>query len=212
MNVTSLYTNIPQEEGNTTICHAYDTFYTGTPPIPTCYLREMLRHYKRTLSNSMEKTFSRTHDTAMGTKTAVSFANIFMAKIETAVIDQHSTKPLVWKRYINDAFFLWDTNREEIYNLTEHATNYHLTIIFTADISDKEITFLDTCIYKGARFEKESILDTCTYFKPTETFQYTQFKCCHLPKVKHFTGDFHRKNKNIQTTPLSERLPKQTYR
>lgn len=148
MNVTSLYTNIPQEEGNTTICHAYDTFYTGTPPIPTYYLREMLRHYKRTLSNSMEKTFSRTHDTAMGTKTAVSFANIFMAKIETAVIDQHSTKPLVWKRYINHAFFLWDTNREEIYNLTEHETNYHLTIIFTADISDKEITFLDTCIYK----------------------------------------------------------------
>lgn len=160
----------------------------------------------------MEKTFSRTHDTAMGTKTAVSFANIFMAKIQTAVIDQHSTKPLVWKRYINDVFFLWDTNREEIYNLTEHATNYHLTIIFTADISDKEITFLDTCIYKGARFEKESILDTCTYFKPTETFQYTQFKCCHSPKVKLFTGDFHRKNKNIQTTPLSERLPKQTYR
>ena len=108
----------------------------------------------------MEKTFSRTHDTAMGTTTAVSFANIFMAKIQTAVIDQHSTKPLVWKRYINDVFFLWDTNREEIYNLTEHATNYHLTIIFTADISDKEITFLDTCIYKGERFEKESILDT----------------------------------------------------
>lgn len=76
----------------------------------------------------MEKTFSRTHDTAMGTTTAVSFANIFMAKIQTAVIDQHSTKPLVWKRYINDVFFLWDTNREEIYNLTEHATNYHNNI------------------------------------------------------------------------------------
>ena len=43
MDVTSLYTNIPQEEGITTICHAYDTFYTTTPPIPTHYLREMLR-------------------------------------------------------------------------------------------------------------------------------------------------------------------------
>ena len=29
-----------------------------------------------------------------GTKTAVSFANIFMAKIETAIIDQHNTEPL----------------------------------------------------------------------------------------------------------------------
>ncbi|CAH3177576.1 unnamed protein product [Porites lobata] len=49
MDVTSLYTNIPQEEGITTICHAYDTFYTTTPPIPTHYLREMLRHITREL-------------------------------------------------------------------------------------------------------------------------------------------------------------------
>ena len=91
---------------------------------------------------------------------------------------------MLWKRYIDDVFSLWDTNREEINNFIEHANNYHPTIKFTADISDKEIIFLDTCIYKGARFEKESILDTRTYFKPTETFQYTHFKSCHPPGVK----------------------------
>ena len=47
--------------------------------------------------------------------------------------------------FINDVFSLLDTDKEEI----------------------------NTCIYKGARFEKEYILDTRTYFKPTETFQYT---------------------------------------
>ena len=83
------------------------------------------------------KDFLQTHGTAMGTKTAVSFANIFMAKIETAIIDQHSTRPLLWKRYIDDVFSLWDTNRE-INNFIEHANNYHRTIKFTADISDKE--------------------------------------------------------------------------
>ena len=147
MDVTSLYTNIPQEEGITTICHAYDTFYTTTPPIPTHYLREMLRPILQ--ENSFQfnrKDFLQTHGTAMGTKTAVSFANIFMAKIETAIIDQQSTKPLVWKRYIDDVFSLWDTNREEINNFIEHANNYHPTIKFTADISDEEIIFLDTLI------------------------------------------------------------------
>ena len=49
MDVTSLYTNIPQEEGITTICHTYDTLYTATPLIPTHYLREMLRHITRKL-------------------------------------------------------------------------------------------------------------------------------------------------------------------
>jgi len=35
MDVTSLYTNIPQEEEIQTVCKAYDTFYEDTPPIPT---------------------------------------------------------------------------------------------------------------------------------------------------------------------------------
>ena len=185
MDVTSLYTNMPQEEGIMTICHTYDTFYTATPPIPTHYLMEMLRLISQ--ENSFQfngKDCFLTHGTAMGTKTAVPFANIFMAKIETSIIDQRSTRPLLWKRYINDVFSLCDTNREEINNFIEHANNYHPTIKFTADISDKEIIFLDTCIYKGARFEKESILDTRTHFKPTETFQYTHFKSCHPPGVK----------------------------
>ena len=103
---------------------------------------------------------------------AVSFANIFMAKIETK-------KPLVWKRYIDDVFSLLNTSKEEVNTFIEQANSYHSTLNFTAKFSDKEITFLDTRIYKGARFEKESILDTRIHFKPNETFQYAHFKSCH---------------------------------
>ena len=110
-----VFETTPQEEGITTICHAYDTFYTTTPPIPTHYLRETLRLILQENAFQFKgKDFLQTHGTAMGTKTAVSFADIFMAKIETAIIDQQNTKPLVWKRYIDDVFSLWDTNREEI--------------------------------------------------------------------------------------------------
>ena len=38
MDVTSMYTNIPQEEGIETVCEAYDTFHNKSPPIPTHYL------------------------------------------------------------------------------------------------------------------------------------------------------------------------------
>ena len=42
MDVTSLYTNIPQEEGINIVCKAYEKFYKHNTPIPTLYLREIL--------------------------------------------------------------------------------------------------------------------------------------------------------------------------
>ena len=43
MDVMSLYTNIPQEEGITVICEPYKVFHENNPPVPTALLREMLR-------------------------------------------------------------------------------------------------------------------------------------------------------------------------
>ena len=86
MDVTSLYTNIAQEEGITTVCEAYEEFYEDNPPIPSRYLREMPSLILQ--ENSFQfngKDYLQTQGTAMGTKTAVAFANIFMAKIEKKI-------------------------------------------------------------------------------------------------------------------------------
>ena len=50
----------------------------------------------------------------MGTKVAVAFANIFMAKVETELLKKSAIKPICWKRYIDDIFSLWGTGREQI--------------------------------------------------------------------------------------------------
>ena len=102
-----------------------------------------------------------------------------MAKTEITILRQSTKKPLVWKRFIEDIFCLWDTNKEDIDQFIEHANSCHPTIKFTAEVSQTETTFLDTTVYKGERFENERILDVHTHFKPTETFQYTHFKSCH---------------------------------
>ena len=63
--------------------------------------------------------------------------------------------------------------------------HFHSTIKFTAEMSEKtQITFLDSKVYKGVRLDKESILNVQTHYKPTETFQYTNFYSCHPPGVK----------------------------
>ena len=74
--------------------------------------------------------------------------------------------------------------REHIDQFTEQCNNHLPTIKFTAEISEQEITFLDTSVYKGLRFNTVAILDVKTHFKPTETFQDTEFASCHPPGVK----------------------------
>ena len=95
MDVTSLYTNIPQEEGIEIVCRKYETFYGNELPIPTHFL-------------------------------------IFMAEVETDIINQSRNIPLIWKRYIDDVFSLWNTNKEAINNFTELANSFLPAIKFTA--------------------------------------------------------------------------------
>ena len=104
---------------------------------------------------------------------AVAFANIFMSAVETEILNLSKTKPLEWKRYIDDIFSLWRTERKEIDEFIALANRHHPSIKFTAEISDKEINFLDITVYKGERFHSQEILDIGTHFKHTETFQYT---------------------------------------
>ena len=180
MDVTSLYTNIPQEEGIETVCEAYDAFYKEETPIPTEYIKRALKLILQ--ENSVEfngKNYLQTHGTATGFKMAVAFANIFMGTVESQILRRSVLKPLVWKRFIDDTFSIWNINNDQVAQFIEQVNSHHPIIKFTAEISDTDTTFLDTSIYNGERFANESILDIKTHFKPTETFQYTHFSSCH---------------------------------
>ena len=85
---------------------------------------------------------------------AVSFANIFVAAVDTEIINRSHFKPLIWKRYIDDVFSM--EHKEEIKSFIELANSYHPTIKFTAETLDKEITFLDTCVYKVCPYGTEN--------------------------------------------------------
>ena len=139
MDVTSLYTNIPQEEGIETVCKAYDAFYKEETPIPTEYI-------KRALKLILQENSFETRGTAMGTKMAVAFAKIFMERVESQILRRSVLKPLVWKRFIDDIFSIWNINKDQVTQFIEQANSHHPTIKFTAEISDTDTRFLDTSI------------------------------------------------------------------
>ena len=164
MDVTSLYINLPHAGGVTTVCHTYEEFYAKQAPIPSKYLREML--YLILTEKSFQfcgSNYLLTYGTAMGTKTAVALANIFMARIENQILRQSCINLVFYKRYIDDGFSLWNTSLDKIESSVEKANNFHSTTKFTAEMSETEITLLDAKVYKGVRFNKESFLDVQTH-------------------------------------------------
>jgi len=60
MDVTNLYTNIPQAKGIETVCKAYKSYYEGESPIPTQYLKRALElTLQENLFQFTEKTTSK---------------------------------------------------------------------------------------------------------------------------------------------------------
>ena len=105
MDVTILCPNISQEEGTEIVCEAYtivyELFLNNDPLIPTLYLREMLG--LMLTENSFEfngNNYLQTHGDGIGHKNSI-VANMYMAEIETNLIQQSNTTPRLKNRYID---------------------------------------------------------------------------------------------------------------
>ena len=72
--------------------------------------------------------------TAIGTKAAPVFANIFMGVLEKKILrDWKGRPPDLWKRYIDDIFTIWSGTEDELLKFLKFINSYHKTIKFTAE-------------------------------------------------------------------------------
>ena len=90
--------------------------------------------------------------TAMGTKMAPVYANLFMGKVEEQLIELGKPHIKLWKRFIDDIFVIWTGSKSEFVTYMTIINQIHNTIKFTHELSETELTFLDITLYKGERF------------------------------------------------------------
>ena len=133
----------------------------------------------RNLFQFNKENYLQIHGTAMETKMAVSFANIFMAKIETML---SKTKATEWRRYIDNIFSLWDNDEKDVDQFIEQANKFHPTIKFAAE---RERDYFPR--HSGVQRRKIKKNNSFWTSKLTTnlTFQYTHSNSCHPPSVKN---------------------------
>jgi hypothetical protein len=98
--------------------------------------------------------------------------------LEEKFLDQ-IPKLILYRRYRDEIFILSEAEEKDLRSFLEKINKMHESLIFTIEISNHQPNFLDLTIYKRKNFPKSGVLDTKTYFKPTETFQYIQASSAH---------------------------------
>ena len=111
--------------------------------------------------------------TAMGTKLAPAYANMFMGRLEKLFMSV-TIRPFSWLRFIDDIDMKWLHGRDNLDTFLQEANRLHSTTRFTAEVSNDKHVFLDT----QSRLDEDRI---CTYLytKPTDTHQYLRPTSCH---------------------------------
>ena len=86
------------------------------------------------------------HGTAMGTKMAPSYANLFLGYFEANALDNAPFQPHTWLRYINGIFMTWTEGLDNLKIFIDYLDNIHSTIKFTSSHSFTNIPFLDVSV------------------------------------------------------------------
>ena len=108
-----------------------------------------------------------TTSSAMGTRVAPSLADIYMAWFEKMYIYTYPLQPLIWMRFLDDCFCIWQHGWDELSKFTKHINNCHANSKFTMEASTTGVNFLDTTVKL-----KNGKLTNDLYCKLTDSHNY----------------------------------------
>ena len=147
MDVRSLYTSIPNNEGIAATKKRYDSYIHKTIPtkIITTFLALIL-----TLNNFVfnSKFYLQIKGCAMGIICAPAYPNIFMAEFEQKyVYPLIKDKSILFLHYIDDIFMVWTKSEKQLKYFTSELSQKLPSIKFDYKFDCKKIDFLDTLVY-----------------------------------------------------------------
>ena len=183
IDVVSLYPSIPQSQCLDIIykeMHTHSDLFTVDPNLLIRLLHININYNYFAFSHLI---FQQVKGTAMGAAFSPTIANIFMSTIMRDFLRTQDIKPLVLTRYIDDSFLVWTGTTQELTHFLSQLNSFHPNLRFTHEHSSHTINFLDLTIFKSPHFSLTNILDTKTYQKPLNLYQYLHFSSTHPSNV-----------------------------
>jgi hypothetical protein len=184
-DVTSLYTNIPQDQCLEIVIDRLDKsdIKYQIPKPPTHLVRRILELIlKRNCFEFNGEFYLQVVGAAQGNILSPEISDLAMFVIEKEFI---LTDPniMFYRRYRDDILIMYQGSCNELQALKSRMNNAHPTLKFTFETSDNIVTYLDLQIFKGDRFTENGLLDHKINVKKTETHQWLCPESAHCPSV-----------------------------
>ena len=179
IDVSSLYPSIPQTQCLDIIYKELHTHRHLLPCNPNLIIRLLHTNINNTFFTFGHLTFQQIKGTAMGAPFSPTVANIFMSIILKDFLKTQPIQPLLITRYIDDIFMIWTQPTTDLTAFLANLNKFHPSLHFTHEHSSNTIDFLDLTIYKGPFFDFTNILDTKTFQKDVNLYQYLHFSSNH---------------------------------
>ena len=181
MDVRSLYTNVPNQEG----IEAVKSYLRARAKPSDRFLSQVISTFLSlilTLNNFVfnDDNFVQVNGASMGTKCAPTYASLFMGRFEEShIIPRIKDSILIYNRYIDDIFFIWKGSESDLLKFFKEINEVHPTIKFDHEYSREKINFLDAAVsVLGNR------LRTSVYTKPTDRKAYLHARSYHPKSTK----------------------------
>ena len=179
IDVVALYPSIPHSDG----LKALRDFLNDCN-LPSKVVNGILRMTELVLKKNVfefnSEYFLQLSGTAIGTKLAPAYANIFMSVFERALLSGTCNQPFSWLRYIDDIFVIWTHGEAKLKEFLSYINSLNPSIQFTSDYSRDCVNFLDVSV----SVDLNGSIATDLYVKPTDTHQYLLATSCHPNHTK----------------------------
>ena len=176
-DVVGLYPSIPHDGGFEVLKKQYNKFKDKI--VPTKDIIKMADFVLKSNLFEFDCTFyQQISATAIGTKFAPPYACSFMDYVETEFLKTQAIKPWLWKRLIDDIFFIWIDSEENLKFLKD-LNEFYPNLKFTYEKSKEKINFSDLVIKLT---DRKIVTDLCC--KPTDSHQYLHYDLSHTEHIK----------------------------
>ena len=180
MNIKSLYTVIPNNDGLLAMRHFLNKRPVQEPPSHTLVRLAELFLTLNSFSFNGDY-FQQTGGVAMGSRLGPNCACLFVGHVEEQIFQQYpGKKPDLYKRYIDYIAGAASCSKNELDNFGEFINNFHPSLKFTWAISDNQLPFLDLLLKPIPQG-----LTTSIHYKEADSHSYLTYKSSHPVRYKN---------------------------